>query len=112
MSDVKPNYVRPRELHSLNEYCSTGSTPCIPVIALADYNAVVEMRDAFRTSQDVCLTMLEAVQKHRDALSAALDQINVAACYASEEDPGAAKEALLHIGNMARHALKYPQAKS
>lgn len=35
-----------------------------------------------------------------------LEQINVAACYASEEDPGSAKEALLHIGELARDALK------
>lgn len=67
--NAKPNYVRPADLHSLTEWCQM----CLPVIALADYNAVVAERDVYRMSQDVCLTTLEAVQKHRDALVAALE---------------------------------------
>lgn len=43
-------------------------------------------------------------------LLAALEAINVAACYASEEDTGARAEALLHIGELARLAI--PNATS
>lgn len=35
----------------------------------------------------------------------ALDRINVAACYASEEDTDAREAVLLHIGELARAAL-------
>jgi hypothetical protein len=48
---------------------------------------------------------IDDLYKSRAALVAALDQINVAACYASEEDPGAALEVLRHIGALARAAL-------
>ena len=55
------------------------------------------------------LTESIAIVRDRDLYKAALDQINVAACYASEEDPGAVREALLHIGELARAALKGSQ---
>ena len=38
-------------------------------------------------------------------LYAALDRINVAACYASEEDTDAREAVLLHIGELAHAAL-------
>lgn len=39
----------------------------------------------------------------------ALDRINVAACYASEEDTDAREAVLLHIGELARAALAKAQ---
>jgi hypothetical protein len=42
---------------------------------------------------------------HADKLFATLDSINIAACYASEENINARAEALLHIGARARGAM-------
>lgn len=41
----------------------------------------------------------------RNELREALEQINIACCYASEESPEARGETLLHIGTIARAAI-------